>query len=146
MTQKCPICNNEIADDATECPHCGFKLFGSTQSFKPITLDSEEMQQETQPRRSAHLKIVRGPQTGLDIDLQPGKLTVGRNPQCDIFLNDMTVSRHHAIIETTDRGVVIYDSNSYNGVWVNNNMEDACLLKSGDIVQIGAFCLQFVEG
>ena len=72
-------------------------------------------------------------------------MKLGRDPKCDIFLNDMTVSREHAELEISERGCVIRDLDSFNGVWVNDRMVDACLLKSGDIIQLGAFCLIYKE-
>ena len=41
MTEKCPVCNNELAPDDAACPHCGFKLLGSTQRFAPVALPDE---------------------------------------------------------------------------------------------------------
>ena len=58
----------------------------------------------------------------------------------------MTVSRMHATIRREDGCFVIYDENSFNGVWVNNQVVLAKALKSGDFIQIGAFCLMFEEG
>ena len=76
--------------------------------------------------------------------LAADRLTVGRSPQCDIFLNDMTVSRMHATIERTPAGFRISDADSFNGLWVNNlNVKDADL-RDGDIVQIGTFCLMYL--
>lgn len=145
MTQKCPVCNNEIEDDAVSCTFCGYKLHGTTQQFTPLKLGDVEDSGDPVRQKRAELRVVRGPQTGIDIEITPGRLTVGRDPACDIFLNDMTVSRQHAAIETDEKGSVIYDTNSYNGVWVNDRMEEACLLKPGDIIQLGAFCLVFRE-
>lgn len=145
MVQKCPVCNNDIADDARTCTFCGFKLLGTTQQFTPVKLGEVSEEGETPHMKKAELRVVRGPQTGIDIELSAGRLTIGRDPACDIFLNDMTVSRQHAAIETDEKGSVIYDTNSYNGVWVNDRMEEACLLKPGDIIQLGAFCLVFRE-
>lgn len=144
MSQTCPICTNAIPDGQAVCEKCGYRLAGSTQSFKPVKLtdgvDSGKV--------SAHrydLRVVRGPQTGIDIDLREGSLSVGRDPQCDVFLNDMTVSRTHATIEVNGGGCVIRDENSFNGVWVNDRAVEACALKPGDVVQIGAFCLIYRE-
>lgn len=144
MSQICPVCGNEIAEDADACPYCGFKLLGSTQSFKPLNMD-EAVTIPRSEAKHAHLKVVRGPQTGIVIEVGQGRQSIGRNPQCDIFLNDMTVSRKHAYIESTPEGCIIRDLNSFNGVWVNNESVEACLLKSGDLIQIGAFCLIYQE-
>uniref|UniRef100_UPI002633FBB3 FHA domain-containing protein n=1 Tax=uncultured Ellagibacter sp. TaxID=2137580 RepID=UPI002633FBB3 len=65
--------------------------------------------------------------------------------QCDIFLNDMTVSRSHAVVEPTGDGCTITDDSSFNGVWVNNDNVEARELHEGDVVQIGAFCLVYRE-
>ena len=146
MTQVCPICNNEFEDGAAVCTKCGYKIIGSTQSFKPVPVDGDGG--EGGDDESSHLfdlRVVRGPQTGIDIDLKRGELTVGRDPQCDIFLNDMTVSRLHALIEVGETGCVIRDKDSFNGVWVNNRMVEACALRPGDTIQIGVFCLVYRE-
>ena len=145
MTQKCPVCNNEIEDDAVSCMFCGYKLHGTTQQFTPVKLGDVSDGDSTSRVKRAELRVVRGPQTGIDIEIIPGRLTVGRDPACDIFLNDMTVSRLHAEIEIGPKGCIIRDKNSFNGIWVNDRMEETCLLKSGDVVQIGAFCLVYRE-
>lgn len=144
MSSNCPICNKELAGTEATCPSCGYRLPGSTQEFKPVVPEQAKEEHANASKR-CELRVVRGPQTGVSIPLGDGSFTIGRDPQCDIFLNDMTVSRKHAIIETKDDGCIITDTNSYNGVWVNDKMMEKCLLKSGDMIQIGAFCLAFRE-
>lgn len=92
--------------------------------------------------RKTVLTVVRGPQTGVAFVLEPRVLVVGRDPKCDIFLNDMTVSRDHARIEPVGGTFQIIDDDSFNGVWVNNENVHTALLHDGDFVQIGAFALQ----
>lgn len=144
MAQTCPICNAEIRDGAAACAQCGYRVTGSTQSFTPVKMEGRPDPESAAGHRY-DLHVVRGPQTGIDIELRPGKLGIGRDPQCDVFLNDMTVSRTHASIEVGEDGCVIRDENSFNGVWVNDRAVEACLLKPGDVVQIGAFCLIYRE-
>ena len=144
MSQACPICNGEIPEGVAVCKRCGYRMLGSTQSFTPVKLSGDE----ASARETVHrydLRVVRGPQTGIDIDLREGTLSIGRDPQCDIFLNDMTVSRSHALIEVGANGCVIRDTNSFNGVWVNDRTVETCALKPGDVIQIGAFCLIYRE-
>ena len=144
MTQFCPICNGVLPEGAAVCGRCGYRIVGSTQSFTPVSVTAGEA--GTAPVTHRYdLRVVRGPQTGIDIDLHEGTLSVGRDPQCDVFLNDMTVSRLHAEIEVSPTGCVIRDSNSFNGVWVNDRAVEACALKPGDVVQIGVFCLVYRE-
>ena len=145
MAEQCPICNSELSPGESVCPACGFKLPGSTVEFEPISTGGVLGEKAAAEERVAELRIIRGPQTGLDISIRSGSLTLGRDPQCDIFLNDMTVSRHHALIEADEKGCIISDTNSFNGVWVNDTMQERCLLKPGDVIQIGAFCLVYRE-
>lgn len=142
MASECPICNSPLADGDSSCSACGYKLLGSTEKFQPIRT-TVELPQEEQASHRYDLRIIRGPQTGIDIELKRGSQTVGRDPRCSIFLNDMTVSRDHAIIEVGPTGCVIRDQNSVNGVWVNDRLVEASELKPGDIIQIGAFCLAY---
>ena len=120
-------------------------MLGSTQSFKPVIFEEQEGGAKGAAVHRYDLRIVRGPQTGIDIDLKQGELSVGRDPKCDVFLNDMTVSRLHASIDVKPDGCVIRDENSFNGVWVNNRAIEACSLQPGDVIQIGAFCLVYRE-
>ncbi len=120
-------------------------MLGSTQSFKPVMFEEHGGGQQGGAVHRYDLRIVRGPQTGVDIDLKQGDLSVGRDPKCDIFLNDMTVSRLHATISVKPDGCTISDENSFNGVWVNNRAIETCALQPGDVIQIGAFCVVYRE-
>ena len=146
MSAICPVCNNELEDGASACSHCGFRIVGATQSFKPVKLDAEASASVRPVTQQRVLRVVRGPQTGAEIVLPDGgEMVMGRDPHCDIFLNDMTVSRKHATLEINEKGCVIRDANSFNGVWVNDQMVDACILRSDDVIQLGAFCLVYKE-
>lgn len=146
MTSTCPICNSELVEGASACTVCGYHVLGVTQSFTPVHVGKASVDDgNDNAMHHYELRIVRGPQTGVDISLREGMLTVGRDPRCDIFLNDMTVSREHAHIEVGQKGCVLRDANSFNGVWVNDRAIETCLLQSGDQIQIGAFCLVYRE-
>ena len=145
MNTVCPVCNNPVDAQAAACPTCGFKLLGSTQRFEPVTLAGEPLPAAAESQAAAVLHVVRGPQTGVSFQLGDAPLSIGRSPQCDLFLNDMTVSREHAVVEPAEGGYVIRDANSFNGVWVNNDSVDARKLADGDVIQIGAFCLVYKE-
>ena len=88
---------------------------------------------------------MRGPQIETVFKLGAEELSVGRSPRCDIFLNDMTVSRLHATVEKMGGAYTIRDENSYNGVWVNNANVDMKVLRPGDVVQIGSYSLVYEE-
>lgn len=147
MSSICPVCGNAVEQSDSICPACGFKLLGSTQKFAPVSFEGKPIVVQEKPVGQAALRVVKGPQTGVVFTLgENDSLSVGRSPQCDIFLNDMTVSRLHATIARTGEGYAVSDEHSFNGVWVNNdNVETTRVLAPGDIIQIGAFCLLYQE-
>ena len=146
MSERCPVCSHEISPNDTVCPTCGFKLLGATQAMQPLVMSETPAAtvEESAPAR-ATLNVVRGPQVGISFALTGEPVTIGRSPQCTIFLNDMTVSRMHATIEQENGCYVIRDANSFNGVWVNNDSVEARALRPGDFIQIGTFCMQYEE-
>lgn len=89
----------------------------------------------------AVLVVLRGPQEGARFDLDPalGTVTVGRSPDCALFLDDVTVSRHHADLLAIDGGWQLVDAGSLNGSYVNRRRIDTQLLLGGDEVQIGKY-------
>ena len=132
-----------LPDGASSCPQCGYKLLGSTQAFAPVSVQTNAHTASSALLEEATLNVVRGPQIGNIYRLTAQELTIGRSPQCGIFLNDMTVSRMHATLRREAGGYRIIDADSFNGLWVNNlNVKDA-LLQDGDMVQIGTFCLVY---
>lgn len=140
MTKLCPVCQFEISDSAASCPQCGFKFLEQTLAFNPVAIE-DEPKYDPKPV----LRVVKGANVGTLYKLKGDNITLGRNPSSDIFLNDMTVSREHAIIKHEDLGYVVYDDDSFNGVWVNNKNISEKVLKPGDILQIGKFAFIFDE-
>ncbi len=146
MSEMCPICMSPLPQDAPSCPACGYKLSGSTKSFKPITYQNEPTRTSaSECRNIGTLTVVRGPQIDTVFKLTSAVMSIGRSPRCDIFLNDMTVSRRHASIVREGASFRISDTNSYNGVWLNNENIDTAVLRDGDIVQLGVFCLLYQD-
>lgn len=145
MNSFCPVCNNPIEAGVRVCPSCGFKLLEATQRFSPIEISEQSRSFVAAPPATASLHVVRGPQTGVSYQLGTEPLLVGRSPKCPIFLNDMTVSREHAVVAPDGDGFAITDSHSFNGVWVNNETVERHHLRDGDIIQVGVFCLLFKE-
>ena len=70
---------------------------------------------------------------------------IGRSSDNEIILDDITVSRKHALISVTKQNVKIIDNNSTNGVYINNEIKNECELKSGDKIQIGKYLLLLTE-
>jgi len=119
---------------------------GATESFPPI---ETELIGGTEPSVSAEgpaLVVRKGHEVGERFLIDRPRLTVGRDPGADIFLNDVTVSRQHAVLERVGASVKISDAGSLNGTYVNGLVVDSAMLGSGDIVQIGMFQMVFVGG
>ena len=70
---------------------------------------------------------------------------IGRSSQNNIILDDITVSRKHALLSVSNEKIKIQDNNSTNGIYVNNEIKNDCILKSGDKIQIGKYLLLLTE-
>jgi hypothetical protein len=95
---------------------------------------------------SALLVVKRGPNAGSRFQLDRDKITAGRHPESDIFLDDVTVSRRHAEFRRTAEGFEVADIGSLNGTYVNREPIEVSTLSNGDEVQIGKFRLVFLSG
>ncbi|MFP5415465.1 MAG: FHA domain-containing protein [Actinomycetes bacterium] len=153
----CPECGHQMAESVNFCPNCGAALrssTGDTTRVIPVTSaddrPAEAMDANLPPLRdvppgAAVLVVVRGPNQGATFLLENETVSAGRHPQSDIFLDDVTVSRHHA--RFTERGGHrwVADLNSLNGTYVNRTLIDGeVALRSGDEVQIGKFRLVYM--
>ncbi len=92
---------------------------------------------------TALLLVLRGPNAGARFLLDSAMTTTGRHPDSDIFLDDVTVSRKHAVFQQDADSFVVRDVGSLNGTYVNRERIDSAVLRSGDEVQIGKFRLVF---
>ena len=91
------------------------------------------------------LVIARGPGAGSRFQLE-SDTRIGRHPEAHILLDDVTVSRRHAMITIVDDRAVLTDQASLNGTYVAGERVDSHVLVDGDEVQIGRFHLVFLEG
>ncbi|MDA7547829.1 FHA domain-containing protein [Acidimicrobiia bacterium] len=73
--------------------------------------------------------------------LPNGLHKIGRLPEKEIILDDITVSRHHAFITVDDEEISITDEESTNGIFINGELLTESTLKSGDRLQVGKFSL-----
>lgn len=93
---------------------------------------------------SALLLVQKGPNAGARYLLNSDLVTVGRNSESDIFLDDVTVSRKHAEFRRHGNGFSVHDSGSLNGTYVNGELAEQTELINGDSVQIGKYRLLFM--
>ena len=163
---KCPNCGHESAADDRFCGSCGVPLsaeaFDSLEHTGSITsiitsgpgTGSGAMSPVGSGRQyelasgSALLVVHRGPGEGQEFVLKEseGVQTVGRAPEAAIFLDDVTVSRHHAEFRHGAEGWSVRDIGSLNGTYVNRVRVEDQHLNGGDEVQIGKFRFVFLLG
>lgn len=89
--------------------------------------------------------IYRGESKGSRFLITHEGATLGRSPSSGIFLDDVTVSRAHAVVEKQGKAFILRDSGSLNGTYVNNESVSEISLTTGDQIQIGKFHLLFVS-
>lgn len=92
---------------------------------------------------TALLIALRGPNAGARFLLDSDEVGTGRHPDSDIFLDDVTVSRRHAVFRRTPQGYQVQDVGSLNGTYVNMQLVDSALLRTGDEVMVGKFRLVY---
>jgi pSer/pThr/pTyr-binding forkhead associated (FHA) protein len=93
---------------------------------------------------SGLLVVERGPNAGARYVLDAEVTRVGRHPESDIFLDDITVSRRHAEFRRSPEGDDVRDVGSLNGTYVNRERIEEAVLATGDEVQIGKFKLVYL--
>ncbi len=92
---------------------------------------------------TALLIALRGPNSGARFLLDDDEVSSGRHPDSDIFLDDVTVSRRHAVFRRTPHGFDVQDIGSLNGTYVNGTLTDSASLRTGDEVMVGKFRLVY---
>lgn len=148
---RCPNCQTEIDIGTSTCPSCGTHVeVDPTVVFVPVS----DHHPALSPQEAADvdgfdgyaLVVERGPRAGMTFVLHPGSTTVGRHPDSDIFLDDVTVSRHHCRFSASREGLLVEDAGSTNGTYVNSERVDTHRLAPGDEVLIGRFHLIVAHG
>jgi len=146
----CTNCGHPNRDDARFCAECGHPLQEDVTVTLPPTEAEDEVHEEfpfphdeLEPGQ-ALLLVKRGPNAGSTFLLDQDATSVGRSTEGDVFLDDVTVSRKHAIFERRSGDAwFVRDVGSLNGTYVNGEQVDETKLASGDEVQIGRFKVTF---
>ena len=86
-----------------------------------------------------------GGRAGETFALVHDRTSLGRAPECEVFLDDVTVSRRHSVITRGPEGFTLHDEGSLNGTYVNRRRVESAKLEDGDEVQIGKYKLTFLE-
>jgi len=141
----CTRCGHKNPDDASFCASCGNTLQAPEEQTMAIAVgeDEEAPSLEELGPDQALLVIKGGPTAGSTVLVDKDITRLGRSPDSDVFLNDITVSRRHAEISREGNGFLVKDAGSLNGTYVNRERVDAAELASGDELQIGKFKIVF---
>jgi len=95
------------------------------------------------PAGKSGLLVIKGPNIGDKFFIDKEEYSIGRSPESDVLLDDITVSRRHAILRESGDDCRLIDAGSLNGSYVNSNIVDEAILKNGDRVQIGKYIFLF---
>jgi hypothetical protein len=152
---ECRQCGHEVPADANFCPSCGAPV-GLASHGRPSDSTTAAIEiGELDPHHevgdlpelesgTGMLVVVRGPNAGSRFLLDRDTTQVGRHPDSDIFLDDVTVSRRHAELTHSEDGIRVKDLGSLNGSYVNGDRVEERVLATGDELQIGRFKLLFL--
>ncbi len=144
--EQCPACGAQALEGGV-CAECGATAEGATASFEVVSEIPEASYESEVGVAEVPVLIVRkGVEVGERFYLELPKITIGRDPESDIFLNDVTVSRVHAVLHVSGGEVRLEDVGSLNGTYVNDVIVTDATLRSGDSVQIGRFQMVFLSG
>jgi pSer/pThr/pTyr-binding forkhead associated (FHA) protein len=149
----CPECGFQNPEAANYCAKCGALLVkddsasDTTMSYTPEEGEEESGAILEEIKTEGPALVVRsgGGRAGEHFLLESDMTTVGRSPDCDVFLDDVTVSRRHAQVLRRDGQFVIEDKGSLNGTFVNRRRIESGALEDGDEVQIGKYKLTFLS-
>jgi len=156
MALHCPECGFVNPEGANYCQKCGAYLsrpegegdepttmtytVDETGEYQPVDID------EVVEEAGAALVIRSGGgRSGESFTIDGDRTGIGRSPDAEVFLDDVTVSRNHALIVRRKDGLYIDDLGSLNGTYVNRRRIESHKLEDGDEIQIGKYKLSYLE-
>jgi pSer/pThr/pTyr-binding forkhead associated (FHA) protein len=150
----CPECGFINPEGANYCQKCGAFLaepsgssgdtteayqVDETGELKPVDLEEVTGEGATLVIRSG------GGRAGEVFNVSGERLAIGRSPDAEIFLDDVTVSRNHALLVRRRDGLYIDDLGSLNGTYVNRRRIESHKLQNGDELQVGKYKLTYLD-
>jgi len=150
----CPECGFANPEGANYCQKCGSFLataassegdttaayqLDETGELKPVDIEKVSGEGATLAIRSG------GGRAGEVFPVSGERMTIGRSPDAEVFLDDVTVSRNHALLVRRRDGLYIDDLGSLNGTYVNRRRIESHKLGNGDELQVGKYKLTYLE-
>ena len=152
MAQHCPECGFANDDGAAYCQRCGAFLAQAepppgvtTATYKVDETGDVEVVELQDVIAGGAALVIRsgGGREGESFALERDRMSVGRSPESDVFLDDVTVSRDHALIVRRGSDYYLDDCGSLNGTYINRRRIESQRLADGDELQIGKYKLAF---
>jgi FHA domain-containing protein/zinc ribbon protein len=147
----CPECGFQNPEAANYCAKCGALLVRDSGAETTMTYTPEDGEEEVSDiledlgvKGPALVVRSGGGRTGETFNPESERTTIGRSPDCEIFLDDVTVSRKHAVLTQRDGAFFIEDLGSLNGTFLNRRRIESGQLNDGDELQIGKYRLTFL--
>ena len=152
----CNSCGHRNPPESTFCSACGTVLdhpsertivLAKVDSLQDAPGDQDNVQvlmSEIRGSQNAHGLLVM--RSGERFSLTLDRVEIGRNPECTVCLDDVTVSRRHAELRLGSDGYVMTDMGSLNGTYVNQERVEEMLLQNGDELQVGKYRMVFFDG
>ena len=146
----CSECGFQNPESANYCSRCGALLQrGEASAEKTQTFTAEEvgdLDDHGEFGLEGPALIVRagGGRAGESFRPTGARTRIGRSPDCEIFLDDVTVSRNHAVLIDENGSFIVEDQGSLNGTFVNRHRIDRAPLVEGDELQVGKYRMTFI--
>jgi ribosomal protein L40E len=146
----CPECGYNNPESARFCAKCGSALVvpeegEKTEAFSIETGDSLDTLGDLGLQGAVLVVRAGGGRSGETFALSESPTVIGRSPECGIFLDDVTVSRKHAVFTQDGNRWRLEDQGSLNGTFVNRERVDTAFLSDGDEIQIGKYRLTYLH-
>ena len=155
MALHCPECGFVVTEGANYCQRCGAYVGTREPTGDDVTTATYVVDEQTGELRPVDVNdvaaasgalVIRsgGGRVGQSFPLHGDRLSIGRSPDAEIFLDDVTVSRDHAVLVRRNGEWFLDDSGSLNGTYVNRRRIDSHKLADGDELQIGKYKLSYL--
>jgi hypothetical protein len=146
----CQECGFQNPESANYCSRCGSLLSRgepaaeTTQTFSPEEVGEHLEHEDFGIDGPALVVRAGGGRAGETFKPTGERTRIGRSPDCEIFLDDVTVSRNHAVLVLENGKYHVEDQGSLNGTFVNRRRIDSAPLVEGDELQIGKYRMTFI--
>ena len=151
---RCRRCGHDNELGANFCSSCGQPLPRDEETTLSLNELADRLELDEDlgealaelPAGMGMLVVRKGPNAGSRYVLDGDVTALGRHPDSDIFLDDITVSRRHATVRRTEDGYEVSDAGSLNGTYVDHERVETAPLHHLADLQIGRFVLVFLLG